>query len=158
MSEEQIQACIRDKMAQGMTEEEAKVACKPKTEGETKGKTTIPNLTEQISELMKEYGKTLSEQIKHDIKKEMDQVIADTKKEAVEAIRRGIGLDKDPVIHLSEVEGLVRKIVLDNAEPGKRTETVTKEKPTEGPATEKPLIKTAAEIHEELMKKKGTVF
>jgi len=130
---------------------------KPKTDDQPKP-TAIPNLTEQISELMKEYGKTLSEQIKSDIKKEMDKVVEDTKKEAVEAIRRGIGLDKDPVIHLSEVEGMVRKIVLENTESGKRTETVTKDKPAEGPAAEKPPVKPATEIFDELMKKKGTVF
>jgi len=55
------------------------------------------------------------------------------------------------VVHLSEVEGLVRKILLDKAPHGKRTETTIGEKPSEGAeAGAKAKIPAAADIFNKL--------
>jgi len=153
--EKQTEECVQAKIKAGMTEEEARAAC---AEQKSTKSEIIPNLTEQIAAVMKEYGKTLAEQIKTDIREEMDKVVAETKNEAVEAIRKGLGLAKDPVIHLSEIEGIVRKIVLEKAEPGKRTETATPDKPTEGEDITKTKLKSAEDLFKEQLAKKGTVF
>jgi hypothetical protein len=170
MSQEQtVEECIAAKKAAGMTEEEARAACTPKPAGETqesKGKPASPpvpapppNLTEQILAVMKEYGKAISEQVKHEIMVEMDKVVKETRVEAVNAIKKGLGLEKDPVIHLSEIEGIVRKVVLDNTDPGKRTETETPDKPTEGPDLNKEKdVKALDDQFNAMLKKRGTVF
>jgi hypothetical protein len=108
-------------------------------------------LRNQILGIMKEYGETLADEVKRDIKTEMDKVVKNTKDELVGSIRKGLGLEKDPVVHLSDVEGLVRKIVLDGSEHGKRSETETTDKPTEG-ADDIKKIKSAKEMWKEMTK------
>jgi len=123
--------------------------CVPKPSEAEKG------FRDRVVGIMKEYGETLADQVKQDIKTEMEQVVKETKDELVGSIRKGLGLEKDPVIHLSEVEKVVRKIVLNEKPHGKRTETNTTDKPTEG--GEKPRIESAADIHKRLMKNRGII-
>jgi len=108
-------------------------------------------LRNQILGVMKEYGEKLADEVKLDIRTEMDKVVKNTKAELVSDIRKGLGLTKDPVIHLSEVEGLVRKIVLNDSEHGKRSETKTGDKPTEGTDDLK-KIKSTDEMWKEMTK------
>ena len=133
-----------------MTDEAARAQCtkEPPAEAEK-------NLQTQIIGVMKEYGKTLAEQIKTDIHTQMDKVIKETKDEMVSGIRKGLGLEKDPVLHLSEIEGVVRKIVLDDKPHGKRTETLTKDKPTEGATDEPKTLPSAEDMFKEKLEKKS---
>jgi len=125
---------------------------KPKEETKTEDKV---DLTQAFISTMQEYGQQLVEKTKKEILAELDKMVEEVKKEAVTAVRRGLGVDADPVIHLSEIEGIVRKIALENAEPEKRSETVSKDKPTEEPAKEGFKLKTAQEIWDENNKNRG---
>ncbi len=78
------------------------------------------NLTDKISKVMDDYGSMLITQMEVRLQKRIDEVIAATQDELVGAIRKGVGLDEDPVIHLSEVTSVVRKILLDQ-DSGKKT-------------------------------------
>ena len=146
---EQCMARVKEENPE-MTDEQARGQCtaKPAPEAE-KG------LRNQILAVMKEYGDTLAEQIKKDIATKMDTVVKETRDEMVNSLRKGLGLEHDPVVHLSEVEGMVRKIVLDEKPHGKRTETVTKDKPTEGEG--KSPIKSSKEIYDELRKDRPVI-
>ena len=79
------------------------------------------NLTDKVVKVMDEYGKMLMAQMKASLVKQMDEVVKATQDELVAAIRKGVGLEEDPVIHLSEVNALVRKMLLEKDE-GKKTE------------------------------------
>lgn len=78
------------------------------------------NLTEKVVAVMDDYGKMLMAQMKATLQKQMDEVVKSTQDELVAAIRKGVGLDEDPVVHLSEVTAVVRKMLLD-ADSGKQT-------------------------------------
>ena len=97
------------------------------------------NLTDKVIQVMDDYGKMLMEQMKATLQKQMDSVIKSTQDELVAAIRKGVGLEEDPVIHLSEVSGLVRKMLLEKeAGAGK----ITTDNPGAGPdGSEKPVEK-----------------
>lgn len=80
------------------------------------------NLTEKVIKVMDDYGTMLMSQMKASLEKQMAEVVAATQDELVAAIRKGVGLDEDPVVHLSEVSSYVRKILLEKeAGDGKKT-------------------------------------
>jgi len=78
------------------------------------------NLTEKITKTMDDYGEMLIKQMEVRLQKRIEEVVASTQDELVGAIRKGVGLEDDPVIHLSEVTSVVRKILLDG-DGGKKT-------------------------------------
>ena len=154
--EETLEQCMARVKAEHpeMSDEDARAQCTQKPTEEAAEK----NLQTQIIGVMKEYGKTLAEQIKTDIRTEMDKVIQETKDEMVNGIRKGLGLEKDPVLHLSEIEGVVRKIVLDDKPHGKRTETLTKDKPIEGATDEPKKLPSADDLYKQLREKRGMLI
>ncbi len=81
------------------------------------------NLTEKITRVMDDYGTMLINQTEAKLQKKIDEVVAATQDELVSAIRKGVGLTDDPVIHLSEVQEVVRKMFLDQ-DLGKKTTDV----------------------------------
>ena len=74
----------------------------------------------------------------------------------MEDLRKILGVGEKQGISMNELEGVIRKVALEASPPGKRTETVTPEKPTEGPS-EKPIVKPAQEIFDKLQKKKQAI-
>ena len=80
------------------------------------------NLTDKITKMMDDYGVMLIKQMEARLATRIDEVVAATQDELVAAIRKGVGLDEDPVIHLSEVSAVVRKMLLEkDGGEGKRT-------------------------------------
>ena len=165
-----LEACVTEKMGQGMSEEEATNACKAELEGEKKPPPTeektlgTPKPPEQalgdkLIAVMKEYTDASIAKAKMNTEKRLAEVQEETEKELIESIRKGLGLQKDPVVHLSEVEGMVRKILLDKEPHGKRTITETGEKPTEGTelTKSKAIVKPASDIYKSLMENKGSI-
>lgn len=119
---------------------------------------TEKGFRDRVVGVMKEYGETLADQVKKDIQDDMKRVVKETKDELVGSIRKGLGLEKDPVIHLSEVEGIVRKIVLNEKPHGKRSETKIGEKPTEGAEDlGKKIVKPAEEMFKDLTKNRTAI-
>lgn len=156
---ETVEQCIaRLKAADpNLTDEAARAKCTPKpseTESATEEqKGFIGKLTAVFEEAMEKKLDTFMKRIDD----RMNQIAKQKEDEAVEALRKGLGISKDPVVHLSEIEGMVRKIMLEEKPHGKRTETLTKEKPTEGTEPEK-KIDSAADIHKRLTEKRGMNF
>lgn len=155
-AEETEEQCIARVKAEKpeLSDEDARAQCTQKPEGEAE-----KGLRDQILSVMKEYGDNLAEQIKKDIKVKMDEVVKQTRDEMVGSLRKGLGLEKDPVVHLSEVEGMVRKIVLDEKPHGKRTETATPDKPAEGSteALAKKIVPSAETIFKDLTKNRAGI-
>lgn len=157
MSEEAVQAqCTAhtEKQDHGCKEDEVWNAeqekCVAKPAPAEKG------LRDQILGVMKEYGDTLADQIRKDIEDKMKVVIKETRDEMVTSLRKGLGLEKDPVIHLSEMEGMVRKIILNKEPNDKRTLTKTGDKPAEGDGTPKKL-ESSEDIFKKLSENKGSI-
>lgn len=91
------------------------------------------NLTEKVTKMMDEYGTLLIKQMEARLQTRIDEIVKATQDELVGAIRKGVGLDEDPVIHLSEVTSVVRKMLLEKDEGKQTTDT-----PGDGPGGVKP--------------------
>ncbi len=98
------------------------------------------NLTDKVSKVMDDYGTMLIQQMEVRLQKRVDEVIKSTQDELVASIRKGVGLDDDPVIHLSEVSEVVRKMILKQSGDGKKTIEIEKGGP-EGQGGKPPVEK-----------------
>ena len=85
------------------------------------------NLTDKVSKVMDDYGKMLIKQMEARLQAKIDDVIKSTQDELVASIRKGVGLDDDPVVHLSEGSAVVRKMILEkDGGDGKKTAELEK--------------------------------
>jgi len=152
-AEETVEECVARVKSEneGISDEDARAKCTKEPPAESEAE---KGLKTQILGVMKEYGDKLAVDIKKDIEEKMKQVVEETRDEMVQGIRKGLGLEHDPTVRLSEVEGIVRKMVLEGSEHGKRSETLTKDKPTADEDAKK-VVKPAEETFEALMKNKG---
>ena len=138
-----------------MTDEAARAQCtkEPPAEAETE-KGFMNRLMLVFEEAMEKKMSTFWTEVE----KRMDEAVKKVQDQAVTGLRKGLGVSEDPVVHLSEIEGLVRKVTLEASGHGKRTETLTKEKPTEGAIGEPKKLPAADDIFKEKLEKKGTFF
>jgi len=74
------------------------------------------NLTDKITKVMDDYGSMLIKQMEARLQTRIDEIVKATQDELVGAIRKGVGLDEDPIVHLSEVTSVVRKLLLEKDE------------------------------------------
>jgi len=114
--------------------------------------TELP-INEKLIAVMKEYMDETMKQFKVDIEKRLTEEKLNIENELVSSVRTGLGIQKDPVIHLSEVESVVRKIVLNNTGEAKKTLTETPDKPSDGDVS-----KTKPDLEKQfsdLMKNRG---
>jgi len=152
---ETMEQCISRHMAgnEELTEEAARALCeeerKPKEPAEEE-KGFIGKISAVIDEVVEakfaRYNKQLEERMQKMIKQKED--------EAVEGFRKSMGLEKDPTITLSEAKELVRKIMLEESPHGKKSETLTKDKPTDGKDEERKLPK-AEDLYKKMMEDRG---
>jgi len=112
-------------------------------------------INEKLIGVMKEYMDEVMKQFKVDIEKRLADEKLAIENELVTSVRTGLGIQKDPVIHLSEVEGVVRKIVLNNAPDVKKTLTETTDKPLEGADLSKQLPDLEKQFSDIMAKKGG---
>lgn len=160
-----LEACITEKMGQGMSQEEASNACKAELEGEKepppteeKGAKKPPEgFMDKMVAVFEESMEKKFAIFEKKLEERLSVITKEKEDEAVTALRKGLGLTKDPVIHLSEMEGMVRKILLDKEPHGKRTLTETGDKPTEGAELNKTkaIVPSAKDIYKDLMENKG---
>lgn len=163
-----LEACITEKMGQGMSEEEATNACKAELEGEkepppteekgvAKLKTVPEGFMDKMVAVFEESMEKKFAIFEKKLETRLAAVVKEKEDEAVVSLRKGLGLNEDPAIHLSEIEGLVRKILLDKEPHGKRTLTEIGDKPTEGAELNKTkaIVSSAKDIYADLMKNKG---
>lgn len=113
------------------------------------------NLTEKITKMMDEYGTMLIKQMEVRLATRIDEIVAATQDELVGAIRKGVGLEEDPVVHLSEVTSVVRKMLLEKDE-GKKTGDGEGDGPG-GPETEEPRKFDLEKRFDELSKGRGVI-
>jgi len=113
------------------------------------------NLSEKISKMMDDYGGMLIEQMEQRLQKRVDEVVEETQDELVAAIRKGVGLDDDPVIHLSEVSSVVRKILLEKEGGEGKKSTEETEKGPDGHKADGVETKTGYGFNDEPLKKAG---
>ena len=159
-TEESMEECIKRRMSANadLSEEQARAAC----EEERKPKEPAPT-TEQkafMGKIMGVFNEAIDLKMQDfwkQVEKKMDEAVAKVQDQAVAGLRKGLGIEKDPVIHLSELPEMIRKTMLEIQPDGKRTETIIKDKPTEGAESERKL-KSTDKAFEELMKKKGGTF
>jgi hypothetical protein len=112
------------------------------------------DLQKAIVEAVKEYGKTLAEDVKKEVLEDVMKTVENIKKEAANAVRKGLGIEQDPVVHLSDIQKEIRKALLEAAPPNKKTLTETPEKPAEGEVTKTQKIDVETRFNE-MMKNKG---
>lgn len=111
---------------------------------------------EGFVKIMREFGAKIAEDTRKDLITEIQKVREEAIDDAKTAIREGLGLTKEKISWTTgEIEGLVRKILLEETGDQKRSETIIKDKPIE--TDEPPKIKRAAEMFEELNKNRGVV-
>jgi hypothetical protein len=153
----------KHKMSELKTEEECKAANGIWADGKcqmpaakTKTATTELPINEKLIAVMKEYMDQVLTEFKADITKRMAEEKVNIENELVSSVRTGLGIQKDPVIHLSEVEGVVRKIVLNTSGEAKKTLTETTDKPSEGDLTKNAKIDIKTQF-EQILAGKGAL-
>jgi hypothetical protein len=74
-----------------------------------------------LAAINKEYQEQTLAKMKEENERFHNQAMEGLKKETMDTYRRGLGIDPDPVMHKSEMVGMIRKMALEAAETGKRT-------------------------------------
>jgi len=69
------------------------------------------------------------------------ETIAERDVQVEQAVRKGLGADMDPAIHMSDLHGYVRKFLLEKADTDKRTPAKEGEKGPEGNLSTNPIDK-----------------
>jgi len=113
-------------------------------------------LNEKMVAVIKEYVDAAIAQVKLDVQKRMLEIKKEAEDELVTSVKTGLGLQKDNVVHMSEIEGMVRKILLDAVPPNKKTLTETPDKPAEGDVTKTQKIDMETQFNT-LIKSKGAL-
>jgi hypothetical protein len=78
------------------------------------------SLTERIVETMNDYGENLVLGLQSEFQATLKEQMATQQDAMVEGIRKGLGLESDPTIHLKELDVIVRDLVLKYAGPAKK--------------------------------------
>lgn len=69
----------------------------------------------------------------------IDGILKAKEVEVEQALRKGFGLEQDPVVHMSDLIGAIRKASLEQAETGKRTPAPVEKGGPEGTKTLSPI-------------------
>ncbi len=79
------------------------------------------NLTERLESVIKDVLDLKLAALEKAMDKKIEDILQSKEVEMEQALRKGFGLDNDPVIHQSDLVAAIRKAALDNAESAKRT-------------------------------------
>lgn len=85
----------------------------------TKSKTP-ENLMDAIIRTVKEMNQQLYKKLREETKKDIDNIRKQITGEAERALRKSVGLEVDPVLHLSDFKQMMRKHQLESANKSKR--------------------------------------
>lgn len=97
-------------------------------------------LTQRIEGVVKDYFSKLETNLTKMIDDKLKTLVKAKETEVEQALRKSFGLEKDPVIHASELPGLIRRLQVENAELGKQTPTGATDET--GPEGNKALLKS----------------
>jgi hypothetical protein len=122
------------------SEEEGKCIPKKKVEITASNDTVAGNMLQKfesfMNDLLAQYGRVMTKKFDEMMEKKIKN--AETRFE--QGLRKTFGLEKDPVVHLSELPTIIRKMQLETAEGGKGT-PASPTKGETGPEGNKPLTK-----------------
>ena len=82
---------------------------------------TITNMKDAIVTQMNEYGEKIVKDLQKEFDKQVGEIMAKQEAELIKGIREGLGLDDNPVVHLKDLQAIVRDMVLENADPKKKS-------------------------------------
>ncbi len=103
--------------AEGGTWNEEDSTCTPKAEE----KATDLNLTQRIEKVIKDVLDVKLKALEATMDKKIEDILKSKEVEMEQALRKGFGLDNDPVIHQSDLIAAIRKASLETADTDKRT-------------------------------------
>jgi len=86
------------------------------------------NLTKRIERTIKDYFDMIEARLDKEITKRIDKILAQKEDQVEKQLRKSLGVEKDPVIRMSDLKTFARKVKLEAAEKGTRTPG----SPTEG--------------------------
>jgi len=86
------------------------------------------NLTKRIERTIKDYFDLIEARLDKEITKRIDKILAQKEDQVEKQLRKSLGVEKDPVIRMSDLKTFARKVKLEAAEKGTRTPG----SPTEG--------------------------
>jgi Rod binding domain-containing protein len=95
-------------------------------------------LTDRIVKMMESYGETMVKEMEANFEVMIKEKAKEQEEALVKGIIRGLGIDQNPVVHLSDLEPTIRKILLESSDAGKRTQT-SGDKPGEDNESKDPI-------------------
>jgi len=106
-----------------------------------KSKTEEPSLMTRITAVIEDVMKTKLDAFEKKIDEKIEGILKTKEIEVEAALRKGFGLEQDPVVHMSDMITYGRKMALEKADTGKRTPGKEGEKGPEGTASTNPIDK-----------------
>ena len=97
------------------------------------------NLTQRIENVIKDVFSLKIAALETRMDQKIEELLKGKEVEMEQALRKGFGLDTDPVIHQSDLVAAIRKAALDNADPTKRTPAPTQKAGPDGNKTADPF-------------------
>jgi hypothetical protein len=107
----------------------------PLPTAEIKAETEALNLTQRIEAVIKDVLEAKIKALELNMDKKIDDLLKSKEVEMEQALRKGFGLEQDPVIHQSDLITAIRKAQLEATPPEKRSPAAT---PKAGPEGNKP--------------------
>lgn len=77
-------------------------------------------LTDQIVAATQSYGEMLVKELQAKFDKQLEETLAEQQQAIVDGVRKGLGIDDNPAIHLKDLDGIVRDLVMKHSDPGKK--------------------------------------
>ena len=111
----------------------------PEKQPEETAKALDFNLTQRIENVIKDVFSLKIAALETRMDQKIEELLKGKEVEMEQALRKGFGLDTDPVIHQSDLVAAIRKAALENADPTKRTPAPTKKAGPDGNKTAHPF-------------------
>jgi len=102
---------------------------------EAKAEADAMNLTKRIESVIHDVLDAKLKALELAMDGKIDAILKAKEVEMEQALRKGFGLDQDPVIHQSDLISAIRKAKLETAESGKKTVLATEKAGPEGNKT-----------------------
>jgi len=102
---------------------------------------TEPSLMERIMGVVEDVLEKRMEVFEKKIDDKFETMLKSKEVEVEQALRKGFGLEQDPVVHMSDMITYGRKMALEKADTGKRTPGKEGDKGPEGTVATDPISK-----------------
>ncbi len=110
----------------------------PAEKAEASAKATDLTLTQRIDHVIRDVLDAKLKALELSMDKKIDDILKSKEVEMEAALRKGFGLDHDPVIHQSDLVAALRKAALKETDSDKRTPAPTATVKSTGPAGTQP--------------------